>query len=206
MPKKNLPNASSRSDKKINAIAAAAAKLFSTRGYIETSMEDIAAAAKMSKGGMYHYFSNKRDILNFILSTFMELVLGNIERDLQNLEDPAEKIRFIIRRHVEIYCEHVYEAKVLLNEAHNLSTSKLKKIKSKERLYFSAISGVLSSYVGHQLDKDRLTVITFNLLAMCNWIYSWYNPLGAINPEQLSQIIFDTIINYPVASCKELSS
>ena len=54
MYRKYLDKASSKSDKKIKIIASAAAKLFSEKGYIETSMEDIAAAAKLSKGGMHH--------------------------------------------------------------------------------------------------------------------------------------------------------
>lgn len=182
----------SKSDKKVLTIATTAAKLFSAKGYIETSMEDVAAAAKISKGGMYHYFGSKCDILNYILSTFMDFVLENAEQDLQQIADPAEKIRLLILRHVKTYSEHMYLAKALLHEAHNLPSAKLKKIKSKEKNYFAAIADVVSSYLGHGVDKDRLTVLTFNLLGMCNWIYSWYNPQGSIGPEELSQMIFDT--------------
>ena len=182
----------SKSDRKILAIATTAAKLFSVKGYLETSMEDVAAAAKTSKGGMYHYFSSKCDILLFILSTFLDTVLQNAERDLQEINDPAEKIRLVIFRHVKTYSEHMYLAKVLLHEAHNLPSAKFKKIQAKEKKYFAAVSGVLSAYLGGGIDKDRLTVLTFNLLGMCNWIYSWYDPKGTIDPEHLAQIIFDT--------------
>jgi AcrR family transcriptional regulator len=37
-------------------------RLFNTRSYEEISMEDIAAAAKISKGLVYHYFSTKREL------------------------------------------------------------------------------------------------------------------------------------------------
>ena len=93
MPKKQVPDGMSKSDKKVLAIATTAAKLFSSKGYIETSMEDVSAAAKISKGGMYHYFSSKCDILDFILSTFLDTVLQNAEGDLQEISDPIEKIR-----------------------------------------------------------------------------------------------------------------
>jgi hypothetical protein len=194
MKKKDLVKTSPKSDKKVNMIATAAAKLFSKKGYRETSMEDVALSAKLSKGGMYHYFNCKEDILYFILSNFMDLLLKTLQQDLQKMEEPDEKIRFMIRHHVETYVAHMYSAKALLNEAYNLSTPKLSKIKSKEKQYFSIIAGVLSFYVGHKLDKDKLTVVTFNLLGMCNWIYSWYNPQGVINWEQLSRIIFENFI------------
>jgi AcrR family transcriptional regulator len=191
MTTKQLRKTSSKSDEKINTIATAAASLFSTKGYIETSMEDVATTAKLSKGGMYHYFSCKEDILDFILSNFMDFLLDGFEQEIQKIEDPADKIRYIIRHHVKGYVAHMYSAKVLFNEAYNLSAPKLSKIKSKERRYFSIIAGALLLYLGRKLDKDRLTVVTFNLLGMCNWIYSWYDPQGATKPEQLSQIIFE---------------
>lgn len=191
MQKKSLAKTLSKSDKKINTIASAAAKLFSTKGYIETSMEDVAATAKLSKGGMYHYFNCKEDILFYILSSFMDSLLEGFKENIENIEDPDDKIRYVILHHVEAYVAHMYSAKALLNEAYNLSSPKMLDIKSKEKHYFSTIAQVLSLYVGNQLDEDKLKVVTFNLLGMCNWIYSWYSPKGAINYEQLSQIIFD---------------
>lgn len=185
-------NEQPKSDKKVLSIATAAAKLFSSKGYIETSMEDIAAASKMSKGSMYYYFASKVDILDFVLSTFLDFVLQNMEQDLEKVEDPGERLRLIISRHIRTYSEHMYLAKTLLLEAHNLPSPKLKKIEAKEKKYFTAISEAISSYTGHKVDKPRLTVLTFNLLGMCNWIYAWYNPKGAIGPEELSRMIFDS--------------
>ena len=103
-----------KTDSKMNVIASAAARLYSTKGYRETSMEDVAVSAKLSKGGMYHYFSSKEDILYFILSNFMDSLLEGFEQDLENIRDPEDKIRYIIRHHVEAYVAHMYSAKVLL--------------------------------------------------------------------------------------------
>ena len=194
MKPKNSRKSSSKSDLKIDTIASAAAGLFSARGYTETSMEDIASAAKISKGGMYHYFGYKEDILYFILSRFLDLLLEGLDEDIGRIADPTDKIRYLVRRHVEAYAAHMYSAKALLNEAHNLSASNLSKIKSREKQYFSTITGVLSLYAGRSLSREMLTVVTFNLLGMSNWIYSWYDPLGAINPERLSQIIFENFV------------
>jgi TetR/AcrR family transcriptional regulator, cholesterol catabolism regulator len=190
-PKRVTSNGLSRSDRRILLIATTAARLFSTKGYIETSMEDVAAASKISKGGMYHYFSSKDDLLYFVLSGFMNLVLENVEQELEGIESPVEKIRFIVFRHVKIYTEHMYSARTLLNEAHSLSAPRFKEVKSKEREYFAIIARILSSYLGPRVDNDRLRIVTFTLLGMCNWIYSWYNPKGRTSPDQLSQIIFE---------------
>jgi len=61
--------------KKAVSIGEAAAQLFNERGYLETSMDDIAAAANLSKGGIYHYFFSKSEILYFISTNYIDLLL-----------------------------------------------------------------------------------------------------------------------------------
>ncbi|HEX2967422.1 MAG TPA: TetR/AcrR family transcriptional regulator [Syntrophorhabdaceae bacterium] len=193
MPVKNMFQELPESERKLS-IATAAAQLFSSRGYIETSMEDIAAEGKMSKSLLYYYFKNKSEILYFVLTTFLNFVLANTREHLKGIEDPAEKLRRIIFGHVETYGEHMYLAKTLLNESNSLPSTKLKKIDSLEREYYHIISENISEYCGNQLDKDKLTAVTFTLLGMCNWIYAWYDPKGTIKPEQLSEIVFNIFV------------
>jgi AcrR family transcriptional regulator len=77
-------------------------------------------SAKMSKSAMYYYFSNKSEILYFVISTFLDAVLDNFQQGLEETKDPAERLRLIIFRHKKTYIENMYLAKTLLNEAHNL--------------------------------------------------------------------------------------
>lgn len=48
-------------------ILLAALKLFSVKGYQNTSIDAIAKKAKFSKGLLYHYFDNKEDLLNAVV-------------------------------------------------------------------------------------------------------------------------------------------
>src|SRR5689334_24207758 len=54
-------------------IREAAATLFLERGYQGTSMDDVAAAAQVSKQTIYTHFANKQQL-------FADLVLGNADR------------------------------------------------------------------------------------------------------------------------------
>src|SRR4029077_9831991 len=49
-------------ERRIERILAASQRLFSTQAYDEIAIEDLAAAAGMSKGLLYHYFESKRDL------------------------------------------------------------------------------------------------------------------------------------------------
>ncbi len=182
-----------RSNKKINSIAKIGAELFSKKGFAETSMDEIASAVKLSKGGLYHYFSSKTELLNFILDSFMDIVLKDLEQELDGIDNGLEKVKRLIFRHVELYPKYVAEAKTLFHEVQNLPPKHFNKIVAKEREYHRITANVLSDYFGSSLDKNQITAITFILLGMCNSIYAWYNPKSPIGPEQLSQIIFDML-------------
>jgi AcrR family transcriptional regulator len=49
-------------DARIERILSASQRLFSTQAYDAIAIEDLAAAAGMSKGLLYHYFASKRDL------------------------------------------------------------------------------------------------------------------------------------------------
>ena len=172
-------------------IGKAAAELFNEKGYLQTSMDDIATEAEMSKGGVYHYFSSKDEILYFILANYMDVILKDLEQELKKIGGSFSKIQFLISRHIELYIKHLNEGKTLLHEAHLLPPRYLKIIAGKERKYYQIVANVLSDFFEGRIEKGKLTVMAFSLLGMCNWIYSWYNPEGTVTPQELSEIICD---------------
>lgn len=175
--------------KKALRIGKIAARLFNAKGFLETSMNDIADASNISKGGIYHYFSTKDEILYFVLSNYMDKVMENLEEELKMIEDSSSRIRFIICHHIRVYIENLSESKTLLHEASCLSKRKFQIIAEKEKEYFEIVSKVVSELFEKRLPQGKLKAITFLLFGMCNWIYSWYDPKGDVNPEELSELI-----------------
>lgn len=188
---------SDRNLKRVMRISTVAAKLFNTKGYLQTTMDDITTAARFSKGGIYHYFSSKDEILFFVLDRYMNLVLQNLEHDLEEIETAREKIQYIISRHIQLYTQNPAEAKTLLNEKYCLPRKYRRKIDRKEREYFQIVRKVLIIFFeGKQkLPRSQITVITFLLFGICNWIFSWYDPKGAVNSEMLSEVIWKIFLN-----------
>ena len=174
---------------KMTNIAKAGVKLFDEKGYLETSMDDISTATKLSKGGIYHYFSSKNEILYFISTNFMALLLKDLEQELEKIEDNLSKIQFIISRHIGFYTKYIAEAKTTLHEGHLLPPAYFKIIGEQEKQYHQIVSRVLSELLGGQVSKDQLKVLTFILFGTCNGIYYWYDPKGSMTPEELSKIM-----------------
>jgi len=170
-------------------ISRAAASLFYEHGYLETSMENIAAAARLSKGGIYHYFSNKNEILFFISTNFMDLILKDLELELEKIDSNFSKIQFIISRHIELYIKYMPEAKTLFFEKHLLSPKYFRIIAEKERRYLRILSRILSGFFGEAFPEDKLNVVAFCLFGMCNNIYHWYDPQGPVSFKELASVI-----------------
>ena len=178
---------------KMTSIAKAAAKLFNEKGYLETSMDGISSAVKLSKGGIYHYFSSKNEILYFISINFMDLLLKDLKQELEKIEDNFKKIQFIIFRHIGFYTKYISEAKTTLHEGHLLPPKYFKIIAEKELEYHQIVSDVLSDFFEGRLPKDQVKVLTFILFGTCNGIYFWYDPKKSMTPEELSEIINDIL-------------
>ena len=182
--------------KKQEKIGNAAAKVFNKKGFLETNIDDIAAAAKLSKGGIYHYFSSKDEILFFILDSYMEIVLKDLEKELQSFKDSTSKIKFIIDRHIGLYANYMAQAKTLLHDAHCLTPKHFKSIKVKEREYYRIVMEVLSEFFEGfgDIKQEELKAMAFLLFGMCNWTSHWYDPKGPINPQGLSNITWSVFL------------
>lgn len=182
------------SEKEFNkrcVIGRAAARLFDKKGYLETSLKDISAATKLSKGGIYHYFSNKHEILYFILDNYMDLLLGDLEKELEKISDNSSKIQFIMFRHLRLYNRKVPEAKALLIDSRNLPSKYFRAIAAKEKKYAQILSVVLSDFLNGSIPRDKLKAISFTMFGMCNAIMYWYDSEGPITLEELSNICHD---------------
>ena len=73
-------------------------RLFSTKGYDKTSLQDIINETKLSKGAIYHHFASKEDILETIFNRIGEentAFLAKVRDD--KAANGLEKLRNIIR-------------------------------------------------------------------------------------------------------------
>lgn len=80
-----------------------AEKLFIEKGYSQTSLEDILHQAELSKGGFYHYFASKEDILSEIIDRHVETMKQEVKNFLKHEDmNPLEKLKYWILRKKEL--------------------------------------------------------------------------------------------------------
>ena len=184
---------SEKRKKKIDTICQKAARVFNSKGYLAATLVDVSRAAGLSKGGIYHYFSTKEELLFTILDNYTDMMLDNLEEELESMPSPEEKIHYFIRRHINQYCEDVDGARVVLHETNNLPAKYWTAIREKTKKYTFILGNNIKEYLkSDKVSSDRVRVLTYTLLGMCNWIYWWYDPKGPMKPEELAEEISNT--------------
>ena len=94
-------SAQRRSNEKYSAILRAAIKVFAGSGFFNSKVADVAREAGVADGTVYLYFKNKDDILVSIFNHYMENALAAGRTRLAKIDDPVEKLRRIVRAHLE---------------------------------------------------------------------------------------------------------
>src|SRR5204863_5946244 len=103
MPKNNRAGAAARTvitDKR-EAILRAAIKVFAGKGYFNSKVADIAAAAGIADGTVYLYFKSKDEILHSIFDRAMEEFIAEGKRELEGITAPEQRLNRIAELHLE---------------------------------------------------------------------------------------------------------
>ena len=80
-------------EKRRKQIKEIALKLFVDKGYSKITMEEIVQAVGISKGGMYHHFSNKEEIFLELLRDGDEYRKDIVQKSMrENLLSRRDKI------------------------------------------------------------------------------------------------------------------
>lgn len=87
-----MPN-SRISDERQEAILAAAQSLIAEKGVDAVSMADLAKATGLSRPAIYQYFASKDHVLAELVINEMADLSNAIERHIEGLKDPMERIR-----------------------------------------------------------------------------------------------------------------
>lgn len=78
-------------------------RLFSLKGFLSTSIQDIMDAAHTSKGGFYNYFKSKEDLFFKVLEEARKIWRENNLDGLDQITDPIEKVKRVIVNYRDRY-------------------------------------------------------------------------------------------------------
>jgi len=134
-PRKRGRPAQAASDSLKTLLIAVSARLFREKGFDNTTVRDIAAAAGVQAGSWFYHFKSKQDILQAVIEEGMQQALARIEEVASLGLPPREAFRRLVHTHLETLLspgqDFVY---VMLYEWRALSTEgQLRIVAAKDR-------------------------------------------------------------------------
>ena len=78
-------------------------RLFSVRGYSNTSISDILEATGLTKGGLYGHFRSKEDIWYAVYDKAVAGWKDIVFKDMRKVSDPLERVKKTIENDLKHY-------------------------------------------------------------------------------------------------------
>ena len=104
---------SERREATIAALDRAAQQLFESRGFADTTVDDIVAKAGVAKGAFYHHYESKEAVFAKVLEGVQLAVAREVAAIASKSADPVERLRVGLRVYIEA-CERPSVRRILL--------------------------------------------------------------------------------------------
>ena len=170
-------------------IVAIAGELFATRGYANTTVREIADAAGILSGSLYHHFDSKESMIEALLRDFLARIEGEYVAVATRGTDPVTTLRALV--HVAfgaLATDHAAVA-VMLNEYNVLVPYPRfaflrDAVEATERLWVDVLdAGMRAGDLRDDVPADAV----YRFLRDAIWVsVRWYRPDGPQRPDDIA--------------------
>ena len=122
-----------------DAILAAATRVFAEKGYSTASITEIAQAADISDGLIYKYFTNKRDLLEHVLTSFYVRIIADLETKVSKGKNFEERLYVLVSEHLHVFVSDIDLCRLFISEVRTASDYRGSTIQQLNRRYTSIL-------------------------------------------------------------------
>jgi TetR/AcrR family transcriptional regulator, cholesterol catabolism regulator len=191
MPRAVATNDSRRGAKwqlRREAIVDTSARLFASRGYHATGINELCQANELGKGALYHYIGSKEELLAAIHDRVMDQVMFGAERAAAAGGSASTQLALLGQELVDVihrYPDHVW---VFLHEFPALTGERAATFRERRRDYERQVESVLEAGVRSGEFRDLDPWLTARAwLGMHNYTYLWLKAGGHFSARDVAQ-------------------
>lgn len=176
-------------------ILEAARVLFRAKGYHATTIRDIADEAGMLSGSLYAHIKSKEDLLYEITDEVAQQFLTSLKTVSDLDVSPQERLRLGLSAHLKVVSLHLDAASVFMHEWRGLSDERRADIQAKRDEYEGLWKSILADGVEKGVFRaENLRYARMVLLSVANWSYQWFDPEGALTPDEVATRLADVLL------------
>jgi TetR/AcrR family transcriptional regulator, cholesterol catabolism regulator len=193
------PDAPSRREE----LLAIAASLFAERGFKNTTVRDIADAAGILSGSLYHHFDSKEAMVDELLDTFQTRLWERYDEIEASDLSPRAKLEAVVRTSFDAIDHHHSEVAIFQNDAAYLTSfERFAYLDDRNNKFRRLWIGLLEAGVqSGELRADLDIELVYRFLRDTVWVaVTWYRPGGALSADEVAtqylSILFEGIANH----------
>jgi AcrR family transcriptional regulator len=171
------------------SLLAVAAEVFTERGYDGTSMEQLAAAAGITKSSFYHHVEGKEDLLRLSLDRALDGLFAVLESEGARTGPAIDRLEHVLRGSVHVLVERLPHVTLLLRVRGN--TEVQRRALDRRREFDAAVTQLVreAELAGDlRVGPDR-GVAARLLFGMINSVTEWYSPAGGLQAKDLADAV-----------------
>jgi len=161
-----------------------AARAFARQGYGGTTLQEIAKAAGILPGSMYHYFDSKDELFAEVHSAGFRALNDAVDRAIEGITDPWARLEAALAAQIEgVVSANAIDA-VASGIVFDRGKSHLQKRMLAERNAYEARIRVMVEALPLPADVDR-SLLRLALLGAVGWTRVWFRP-GKKTPAEIA--------------------
>ena len=167
-----------------------AATMFAQRGLRATTVRDIADAAGILSGSLYHHFASKEEMVDEVLRTFLDWLFERYQHIIDTEPNPLARLQGLFMASFDAIERHHAEVVIYQDEAKRLSGqprfSYIDELNVRQRKMWVDVltEGIEQGYFQPDIDVD----LVYRFIRDTTWVsVRWYQPGGPLTAEQVGR-------------------
>ena len=166
-----------------------AADLFAKQGVAATTVREIAEAVGILSGSLYHHFASKDEIVDAIVSSFMDDLVSRYDAVLAADTDPASRLIGLVKASIATSANHPHATEIYQNDARYLQAAEgTTVVRRSARAVRAAWIQVLEEGAAAGVFRDDVPVkVIYPLLRDGLWLTArWFVPTRSYGHDELA--------------------
>ncbi len=168
-----------------------ASRLFATKGYGATSIQDIADEVGMLKGSLYHHISGKQALLEAVIQGVHDSALHRLAEARSRTGSPIDTLTWFVTDHVLFNIDHRDGIRVYFEEFRSLDASSADRIWQDRLAYDQFVKELVrnAQKAGEAEPTLDPRASAVGILSLMNWVYQWYRPESNTSAADVAETI-----------------
>lgn len=174
----------------------AAVELFAQQGYEGTSVSQVVTAAGVAKGGFYHHFASKQELLYEVYGDLIHHQLRTMDDIIARRLPASETLRLLIEDLVCSTARSARQALVFWREMHRLDDARTGQYRRDRRRYHDTVRRLIrdGQAAGEFTTVASADTVAFTIFGMVNELPLWFRSTGRKRPAQIATELADFVL------------